>query len=415
MSVVANHLMGDAVSQSEVVSEAENIIALFDNNEATTRSVSRSIGEIIVATGNTNQTRSGENSEQDTLAYIVNFSDDMGYAVISADRRTDAILAISPDGNIDPEADIDNLGLSVFFANAEAMYEEQIASAEAEEKALLDEALAKMNKGNDLATRSSGFSVKNGNWEVVNKVNPLVTVRWGQRSPYNDNAPLINGKKAAAGCVATAIAQVMSYHRYPTYYNWNEINKNKYHYEYEYVYDPAHPLIASLFRTIGDNVKMNWGVASGAWVYDASTHFQRMGYENTGSYSGYDFERIINSTMNGIPVIMSGYATKETYTYRRWFLGKKRTGTRYDGGHAWVIDGYLNRKRKVELLNGNTVFYSYYQYEQLVHCNWGWNGIDNGYYNNAAFDTNEGPVTRSGEEYNYQFKLETLYDVKPIN
>lgn len=118
-------------------------------------------------------------------------------------------------------------------------------------------------------------------------------------------------------------------------------------------------------------------------------------------------------TMNGIPVIMSGYAIAETYTYRKWFLGKKRKGTRYKEGHAWVIDGYLNRRRKVEIQENGKVVQSYYQYEQLVHCNYGWNGSKDGYYNNAAFDTNKGPVTRSGESYNYQFKLETLYDVKP--
>lgn len=54
----------------------------------------------------------------------------MGYAVISADRRTSTILAMSDQGNIDFENPESNPGLDMFFANAEAMLEEQIATAE---------------------------------------------------------------------------------------------------------------------------------------------------------------------------------------------------------------------------------------------------------------------------------------------
>ena len=67
-------------------------------------------------------------------------------------------------------------------------------------------------------------------------------------------------------------------------------------------------------------------------------------------------------------------------------------------------------------MSGTEVVHSYYQYEQLVHCNYGWSGSDNGYYNTAAFDTNTGPITRSveGESYNYQFNLECLYNINPM-
>jgi Peptidase C10 family. len=295
-----------------------------------------------------------------------------------------------------------------FFANAEDMYEQQILSAEDAEAKLLEEALAKMNEDN-AATRAVGYTTRVGSWENYSTFAPLVKVNWGQRSPYNDNAPIVNGSRAAAGCTATAIAQIMSYHQYPKSYNWTEINKYSY---------PSSTIakteVARMFRTIGDNVKMNWGAESGAWVYDAPIHFQRMGYRNTGNYSGYNFQRIINSITNGVPVIMSGYAIQGTYSHKHWFLGKRHTHTTYKQGHAWVIDGYLSRRRKVDVMSGTTVMYSYYQYEQLLHCNYGWNGSSNGYYNNAAFDTNKGPETRSGQPYNYQFKLETLYDVKPF-
>ena len=99
--VVANHLMGKAITPTEALSEAEALIAFLDQNSSTTRSTSRSIRNIVVATGNKVQTRSGESSDSDTLAYIVNFANDMGYALISADRRTETRFAMSSDGNID--------------------------------------------------------------------------------------------------------------------------------------------------------------------------------------------------------------------------------------------------------------------------------------------------------------------------
>lgn len=410
--VVSSYLLGKSIEQNEAVSEAESVIAFFDQNSATTRSSARKIGNIIIAKGAKSQTRSSDSA--DTLAYIINFADDMGYAVISADRRTETILAISPNGNIDPENEETNPGLDIFFANAGDMYEQQIASAEQQEALLLNEALTKMNEANTPSTRAVGYTTKVGEWETYSTFAPLVKVQWGQTSPYNDNAPLVNGKRAYAGCVATAVAQIMSYHRYPTNYNWVQINQNTWHYQGEGYNDPAHPLIASLFRTIGDNVKMNWGSdpknGSGAYSSDVPACFSKMGYKKYGAQRGYDINTITASISSGSPVYISGASTY--YTHRHWFLGSKHT--HYEGGHAWVIDGYLHRKRKVDLLSGNTVIYSYYEYEQLVHCNYGWDGGSNGYYNSAAFNTNSGPVTRGGEAYNYQFELKIIPNIKPL-
>ena len=51
--------------------------------------------------------------------------------------------------------------------------------------------------------------------------------------------------------------------------------------------------------------------------------------------------------------------------------------------------------------------------QALVRCNFGWNGQDNGFYFGGAFDTNAGPVvTRSGTEYNFQYNLEIVYNIR---
>ena len=49
-------------------------------------------------------------------------------------------------------------------------------------------------------------------------VEPMVTTRWAQDTPYNDLCPVVDSwskRRAQTGCVATAMAQIMNYHQYP--------------------------------------------------------------------------------------------------------------------------------------------------------------------------------------------------------
>lgn len=53
----------------------------------------------------------------------------------------------------------------------------------------------------------------------VSAIEPLIETKWAQGSPYNNLCPkrkdLTDGTKCVTGCVATAMAQVMNYHKYP--------------------------------------------------------------------------------------------------------------------------------------------------------------------------------------------------------
>jgi hypothetical protein len=88
----------------------------------------------------------------------------------------------------------------------------------------------------------------------------------------------------------------------------------------------------------------------------------------------------------------------------------------YSGGHAWVIDGYINQRQTitttVELtLRGRVTGRSTsttYNYRNYLHNNWGWSGNDNGYFVSGSFDANHVDLpsnTRSGEEHNYQYEI----------
>ena len=47
-------------------------------------------------------------------------------------------------------------------------------------------------------------------------ISPLLgDISWGQDAPYNLKTPIYDGKNLVTGCVATAMAMIMKYHRYP--------------------------------------------------------------------------------------------------------------------------------------------------------------------------------------------------------
>ena len=59
------------------------------------------------------------------------------------------------------------------------------------------------------------------------EVAPMITTQWDQDAPYNDQCPVLKGKRTYTGCVATAMAQLMNYHEWPKQgtgshsYTWN--------------------------------------------------------------------------------------------------------------------------------------------------------------------------------------------------
>ena len=111
-----------------------------------------------------------------------------------------------------------------------------------------------------------------------------------------------------------------------------------------------------------------------------------------------------------------------TKTPRFLFWGGE-TKTSYSGGHAWVLDGIKSLRRKVTQINifTNEVVDVSFQKKELVHCNFGWGGIDNGYYLSKAFNTVKGPEMRSsespdngtyGEDYNFQYNHQIIKDIR---
>lgn len=199
-------------------------------------------------------------------------------------------------------------------------------------------------------------------------VDPLIDpIAWNQDDPWNMDCPedpAGPGGHAYAGCVATAMSQIMFYWRFPlighgqkqyyqspygvisanfdtTHYNWDGMkcsidNRN--------IWDCA--LIS--FHT-GVSVQMNYSAnGSGAQstsVPGALINYFRYSssaqYLDKSNYNSTQWENMLQANLDaGKPVYYSGFSS--------------------DGGHAFVCDGY--------------------QGSNYYHFNFGWGGASNGYY-----------------------------------
>ena len=207
-------------------------------------------------------------------------------------------------------------------------------------------------------------------------VEPLVSTRWNQDCYYNEYCPETEGGwwwggpcgHAYAGCVATAMGQVMKYWNHPetgfgahsyTHSEYGEQSANFAATTYQWDQMPneiwsSNDAIATLLYHCGVSVNMNYGPnGSGAQSADVETALR--------SYFGYCGAK---------------YRQKTGYQEEAWIAMLKAeldqshplyySGNSGDSGHAFVCDGYDSN--------------------DLMHFNFGWSGSGDGYY--STLDVN---------------------------
>ena len=222
-------------------------------------------------------------------------------------------------------------------------------------------------------------------------VTPLLSTTWNQGAYYNELCPEDNdgpNGNVWAGCVATAMAQVMKYWNYPemgtgshsyyhylygtqsanfgtTTYNWASMPNSVNNYNTS---------VATLFYHLGVSVDMDYGIdGSGAYSDDA--------IDALTGYFQYD---------SGAQLLWkSDYPVTTWNTMLRTELDNGRPlyyrGQNPSSGHAFNIDGY--------------------QGTDYFHLNWGWSGSYNGYF--YLDDMTPG-------SHNYNDQQAAIFNLEPI-
>lgn len=132
---------------------------------------------------------------QSTGYYAYNIGQGNGYVIVATDDNVEnTILGYSDKGTFDTTRMPDNMRWWL------TEYDRQVEEA----SKLTKEQLRSMR------TRRMAPAA-----EYI-EISPLLTTRWNQDAPYNDLCPVdASGQRSMTGCVATAMAQVMNYHKWP--------------------------------------------------------------------------------------------------------------------------------------------------------------------------------------------------------
>lgn len=332
----------------------------------TTRTDDGSTRKIDLANGIKTIVSNGTRSDgggKDTLMYVFNFEDNEGFAIVAAPRCVEGLLAVTESGHYDLDTPSEIAGFEMFMEMAEKYVSEKTRDPIIQ---LIDSVVC------------IGHSY----------VGPYVTVRWGQNRPEGEFCP-----NRIAGCANTALAQIMSYFQYPQSINLTYPNADKTIQQLNWTAMKAHQTghtlnncavtdsathgsIGRLCRQLGhmnnSNYNQDMTITSQS---DLLACVNTLGYQTNTAWSNYNENAIRTLLNNCKPIIIFG--KKPNYTI----------------GHFWVIDGY------------DTVTYQIYTYahpvgsliwwvdsigesftEYLYHYNWGWYGLNNGYFNANVFD-----------------------------
>ena len=263
--------------------------------------------------------------------YVFNATDGNGFVIVSGDDRAPRILGYSTQGEFEG------------------------ANMPPQLNALLTSYSERLDNLPDMphASWSNVLSRSQEN-EVL-----LPTANWGQGYPYNTDCPVIDGESTLTGCVATAMAIVMKYHNWPESYDWAAMPMNTEEDPINFENGNDIPALAKIMRDAGEAVFMNYGVEeSGAYLDWIGHRLQSVfHYSPDCQYIGGDhfdkgeWELMLKGNLDkGNPVIYDGYGS--------------------GGHHAFVLDGYNS--------------------SNMYHVNWGWNGMDNGYYALDVLEPMEG-------------------------
>lgn len=289
--------------------------------------------------------RPAASSAQAVTYYVLNANDGSAFVIVAGDDRACPVLAYGPraiDMNCVPD------GMQWLLDHLASQIDYLIAHPDARPR--------------QVQQRQPSAAIA-----------PLLTTQWNQRAPYQDQCPTVNGEPCLTGCVATAMAQVMNYWQYPQVLpplpgyttttlsikvpavshlsvEWNLMLDSYKSGSYAQEQGLA---VAALMRHCGQVCKMDYDITnSGAFIQGQLEGFKQFGYNRQATclsrddYSDDEWNAMILEDLSaGRPVVYNGNSA--------------------NASHNFVIDGY----------DGT-----------MYHINWGWGGIQDGYFELDAMD-----------------------------
>lgn len=394
--VTSQNVLNERVrTYSEALDVAEKLLVEF-NGEMTRCDSPRKIladqGQCIMRS----VTRNGESLEE-PMMYIFNNEDNNGFTVIAADRTISPVIAITESGSYTYGEPTGNEAFDLYMEGAVAELQSLLPPPTGPITPILNRYYI--------------------TYDELREKAPLLTTKWGQWDIYNDYCP--NG--APAGCAVIAIAQIMAYHRYPTSFtttyssefpygestialNWEALLQHVGEHGHTDTCNPYHYQLSALCREIGERAgSMYSPTSTPTHVYNVPSVLHSFGYDASTLYLTASQLTIYDNLDMNRPVYMRGEYGE-------------------DYAHAWVVDGYYDYKYGVEtyvyggievipiipnpnIPDGYVLVESTVTHTKLLHINWGWSGLCNGWFNWGNYKPSD------AEEYDdiYNSSLDDIY------
>ncbi len=287
-------------------------------------------------------------SLKNDLFHLVSFKSG-GFVILSGDKKAYPIIGFSMDERLD----VNNLPPSLeYWLNLRAVE------------------MLQMKNNSSLLEHPMWENIQDNQF-LLDKQNPdipnFVSTRWDQGQAYNDSCPAHpsgpNGR-CYAGCIATAMAQVLNYYQKPligsgsNYYHHGHFGTISCVFEgVEYQWDlmtnmmtlGARPHIAQLTYHCGVSVEMNYSpLGSGSYSQLIPEALKiNFGYPTSVKY----IERHGKPYLEWKQLVMDNLELRQPIIY---------SGHGSGGGHAWVCSGFRS--------------------PDYFYMNWGWSGSGNGFY-----------------------------------
>ena len=298
-----------------------------------------------------------------TDAYYVFNIGKMGFVIVSADDCFHPIVGYSNEGMFPTENPSPEM---MYYLDNLSQGRQAALRASIQQDSEVAEEWQSLLQGNPMPSRNEKAAFY------------LVKTKWNQGSPYNKFCPKADGQgRAYAGCVATAMSQVMNYWKYPTHgygshsythhpYNnpnavsYGVISANFAETTYDFDLMPLSisdqspveniDAIALFMYHCGIAVDMMYGPdGSAAYSYDVP--------EAVLKYFGYtNCCRLVDRDDFGLGEFQALLKDQFDRGWPCYYSGMDDDGS----GHAFVCDGYDDN--------------------DLFHFNWGWSGSGDGFY-----------------------------------
>ena len=245
----------------------------------------------------------------------------------------------------------------------------------------------------------------------MGSISPLLTTKWGQQRPFNDELILKRSEGTynfVTGCVATAMAQLMNYYKYPTtgqgsnsysrnynnsngitftvtysadfgnsVYDWDNMLDNYDDYLWSTTQDTHTQAVAKLMKDCGVAVNTKFSTSASTASLNSAVNALKTYFKyddatqlyNRSEYGNEEWMNlIINELDKGRPIL---------------YRGSEANG---NNGHAFVLHGYDSTGK--------------------VYINWGWYGDCDGYYDLDILTPND---------YQFSHKQSMIFTKPGIN